>query len=102
MPSSQGISAEVEQNPNAIGYDGLGYVTPAQKTIAVARTAAGPYVLPSARTVLDKSYPVSRPLFMYTAGEPTGAVKKYLDWVMGDGQKLVREVGFVPLAGSGG
>jgi phosphate transport system substrate-binding protein len=102
MPSSQGISAEVEQNPNAIGYDGLGYVTTEQKTIAVARTPAGPYVLPSARTVLDKSYPVSRPLFMYTAGEPTGAVKKYLDWVTGDGQKLVREVGFVPLAGSGG
>ena len=102
MPSSQGISAEVEQNPNAIGYDGLGYVTAAQKTIAVARTAAGPYVLPSARTVLDKSYPVSRPLFMYTAGAPTGAVKRYLEWVMGDGQKLVRDVGFVPLAGSGG
>ncbi|MGO9308791.1 MAG: phosphate ABC transporter substrate-binding protein [Spirochaetia bacterium] len=102
MPSSQGISAEVEQNPNAIGYDGLGYVTPAQKTIAVARTAAGPYVLPTARTVLDNSYPVSRPLFMYTAGEPTGPVKAYLDWVVGDGQKLVREVGFVPLAGSGG
>ena len=102
MPSSQGISAEVEQNPNAIGYDGLGYVTPAQKMIAVARTAAGPYVLPSVRTVLDRSYPVSRPLFMYTAGQPTGAVKKYLEWVMGDGQKLVRDVGFVPLAGSGG
>jgi phosphate transport system substrate-binding protein len=102
MPSSQGISAEVEQNPNAVGYDGLGYVTSEQKVIAVARTAAGPYVLPSARTVLDSSYPVSRPLFMYTAGTPTGAVKKYLDWVMGDGQKLVRDVGFVPLAGSGG
>jgi phosphate transport system substrate-binding protein len=102
MPSSQGISAEVEQNPNALGYDGLGYVTREQKTIAVARGAAGPYVLPSARTVLDHSYPVSRPLFMYTAGEPSGEVKKYLEWVMGKGQKLVREVGFVPLAGSGG
>ena len=102
MPSSQGISAEVAQNPNSLGYDGLGYVTPEQKTIAVARTAAGPYVLPSVRTVLDKSYPVSRPLFMYTAGEPTGAVKEYLNWVMGDGQKLVRDVGFVPLEGSGG
>jgi phosphate transport system substrate-binding protein len=102
MPSSQGISAEVEQNPNAIGYDGLGYVTAAQKTIAIARTAAGPYVVPSAHTVLDKSYPVSRPLFMYTAGTPTGAVKAYLDWIVADGQKLVPEIGFVPLAGRGG
>lgn len=102
MPSSQGIGTEVQQNPNAIGYDGLGYVTSEQKTIAVARTAAGPYVLPSARTVLEKTYPVSRPLYMYTAGQPSGAVKKYLDWIVSDGQKLVRGVGFVPLAGSGG
>ena len=102
MPSSQGIGTEVQQNPHAVGYDGLGYVTSEQKMIAVARTAAGPYVLPSVRSVLDKSYPVSRPLYMYTAGEPTGAVKKYLEWVVGDGQKLVRDVGFVPLAGSGG
>ena len=101
MPSSQGISSEVQQNPNAIGYDGLGYVTSEQKVIGVARTAAGPFIIPSARTVLDKSYPVSRPLFWYTAGEPTGAVKAYLDWVLGDGQKLVREIGFVPLAGGG-
>jgi phosphate transport system substrate-binding protein len=102
MPSSQGIGTEVQQNPHAIGYDGLGYVTAEQKMIAVARTAAGPYVLPSVRSVLDKTYPVSRPLYMYTAGQPTGAVKKYLDWIVSDGQKLVRDVGFVPLAGSGG
>lgn len=101
MPSSQGISAEVTQNPNAIGYDGLGYVTREQKVIAVARTDAGPWVLPSARTVLDKSYPVSRPLYMYTAGEPTGLVKEYLDWILGDGQGLVTDLGFVPLEGSG-
>jgi phosphate transport system substrate-binding protein len=101
MPSSQGISSEVHQNPNAIGYDGLGYVTSEQKMIAVARTAAGPYVIPSAKSVLDKSYPVSRPLFMYTAGEPTGIVKKYLQWVMGEGQSLVKDIGFVPLVGDG-
>jgi phosphate transport system substrate-binding protein len=99
MPSSQGISSEVHQNPNAIGYDGLGYVTSEQKMVAVARTAAGPYVIPSATTVLDKSYPVSRPLFMYTAGEPAGIIKKYLQWVMGQGQSLVKDIGFVPLVG---
>lgn len=101
MPSSEGISTEVRQNVNAIGYDGLGYVTADQKMIAVARTAEGPFVLPSASTVLDKTYPVSRPLYMYTAGEPTGAVKAYLEWVMGDGQKLVTDLGFVPLRRSG-
>jgi phosphate transport system substrate-binding protein len=100
MPSSEGISAEVRQNPNAIGYDGLGYVTADQKMLAVAREDNGPYVLPSVEVVNDGSYPISRPLYMYTAGEPTGEVKAYLEWLMGDGQVLVSELGFVPLGGS--
>lgn len=97
MPSSEGISAEVRQNPNAIGYDGLGYVTPDQKVLAVARDARSPYVLPSVETVNDGSYPISRPLYMYTAGEPAGAVKDYLEWILGPGQAVVPELGFVPL-----
>jgi phosphate transport system substrate-binding protein len=97
MPSSEGISAEVRQNPNAIGYDGLGYVTSDQKMLAVARDADSLYVLPSVDTVNDGSYPISRPLYMYTAGEPVGQVKAYLDWVLSDGQSLVATLGFVPL-----
>jgi phosphate transport system substrate-binding protein len=98
MPSSQGISEEVRQNPNAIGYDGLGYVTSDQKLIAVAKDALGPYVLPSADTANDNSYPISRPLYMYTAGEAAGELKTYLDWVVTKGQSKVLELGFVPLA----
>ncbi len=97
MPSSEGISAEVRQNPNAIGYDGLGYVTPDQKVIAVARAEDGPYVLPSVETVNDGSYPIARPLYMYTAGEPRGHVKAYLDWILSEGQVQVAQLGFVPL-----
>jgi phosphate transport system substrate-binding protein len=63
----------------------------------VAQESGGPYVLPSIATVNDGSYPISRPLYMYTAGQPTGQVKAYLDWVLGAGQALVRELGFVPL-----
>ncbi len=97
MPSSEGISAEVRQNRNAIGYDGLGYVTPDQKMVAVGIDAEGPYVLPSVDSVNDGSYPISRPLYMYTAGDPTGEIKALLDWILGDGQQLVKELGFVPL-----
>jgi len=97
MPSSEGISAEVRQNPNSIGYDGLGYVTPDQKMLIVARDAGGTYVLPAVETVNDGSYPISRPLYMYTAGEPAGEVKEYLDWILSAGQVLVLELGFVPL-----
>ncbi len=97
MPSSEGISTEIRQNPNALGYDGLGYVTDDQKMIAVARDKNGPFVLPSVDTVNDGTYPISRPLYMYTAGEPGGAIKVYMDWVLSDGQELVSQLGFVPL-----
>jgi len=98
LPSSEGISAEVRQNPNAIGYDGLGYVTSDQKVVAVARDATGPYMLPTAESVNDGAYPIARDLYMYTAGEPAGGIAAYLDWIMSDeAQTIVRALGFVPL-----
>ena len=98
MPSSEGISAEIRQNPNAIGYDGLGYVTSDQKVVSVARVGAEDvWVLPSVQTVNDGSYPISRPLYMYTVGEPLGQKRDYLDWILSDGQSIVRDMGFVPL-----
>jgi phosphate transport system substrate-binding protein len=100
MPSSEGISVEIRQNPNAIGYDGLGYVTPDQKTVAVAHDAASSYVLPSEQTVNDATYPIARPLYVYTVGQPAGQIKAYLEWVLGDGQALVRTLGFVPVRGA--
>jgi phosphate transport system substrate-binding protein len=102
MPSSEGISAEVRQNPNAIGYDGLGYVTADQKVLAVAAGEGRPYVRPEAATVLDGSYPIARPLYMYTAGQAQGAIAGYLSWILGDGQALIQELGFVPLGPGGG
>lgn len=93
----EGISAEVRQNPNAIGYDGLGYVTPDQKVIAVSVDEAGPFVLPSVETVNDGSYPISRPLYMYTAGEPQGAVRACAERILTKGQAIVPALGFVPL-----
>ncbi len=98
LPSSEGIMAEVRQNPNAIGYDGLGYITPDVKTLAIASKDGGEFVKPSIATVNNGKYPIARPLFMYTNGEPQGDVKTYLDWILGpDGQKIVGELGFVPL-----
>jgi len=98
LPSSEGITAETRQNPNAIGYDGLGYVTHEVKVIAVARQSGGPFILPSAATVNNGSYPIARDLYMYTAGEPTGTVKAYLDWIFTpQAQDIVVELGFVPV-----
>lgn len=97
LPSSEGIVAEVRQNPNAIGYDGLGYVPHDLKTIAIAEKEGGAYVLPSIPTVNDKTYPIARDLYMYTDGEPTGIVEQYLDWILSsEAQEIVAELGFVP------
>ena len=99
LPSSEGIVAEVRQNPNALGYDGLGYVPKDLKMIAIAKEAGGAYVLPSIATVNDKSYPIARDLYMYTNGEPTGVVKTYLDWILSsEAQQIVADLGFVPVS----
>ncbi len=98
LPSSEGIINEVRSNPNAIGYDGLGYVPKDLKVIGIATQAGKPYVLPSVATVNDKTYPVARDLYMYTAGEPSGAIKAYLEWIVSsEAQKIVSDLGFVPI-----
>jgi phosphate transport system substrate-binding protein len=67
--------------------------------IAIAKENGGAYVLPSIETVNNNTYPIARDLYMYTAGEPTGIVKTYLDWVINsdEAQGIVRELGFVPI-----
>jgi len=99
MPSSVGITSEVRRNPNAIGYDGLGYVDPLhEKVLSVAVNSDSPYVAPSAMTAKEGTYPLSRDLYMYTAGEPDGAIAEYLSWILSpSGQKIVEDLGFVPL-----
>lgn len=92
LPSTQAIVEEVKGNPDAIGYIGLGYVTPDVKVAKVDGVVA------SVETAKDGSYVLSRYLYMYSNGEVDGAAKAYLDWIVGaEGQKLVADQGFVPL-----
>lgn len=99
LPSSEGIISEIRDNPNAIGYDGLGYITSEVKLLAVAKNEKSKYVIPSVETVNNNEYPISRDLYMYTHGEPTGAIKSYLDWILkSQAQKIVADSGFVPIA----
>ena len=98
MPSSAGITSEVSRNPNAIGYDGLGYITSGEKVVAVARRAGEPFVEPSVESAMQHRYPLSRPLLIYSAGEPTGEIGAYLDWITSPaGQAIVEQLGFVPI-----
>jgi len=101
LPSSEGIISEVGDNPNAVGYDGLGYVTPHVKVLGIAEEEGGAFILPSADTVNAGTYPISRDLYMYTASQPGEAIKAYLDWILSpEAQTIVTELGFVPVVPS--
>ena len=99
LPSSEGITAETRDNPNAIGYDGLGYVTSEVKMIAIALDSSCPFILPSAYTVNQGQYPIARDLYMYTNNQPSGAIADYINWIMtSEAQNIVTELGFVPIS----
>ena len=90
--SNQAVTSTVAKTPGAIGYAGLGYLSPQVKTVSIEG------VMPSHETVLSNKYKLARPLFMYTNGSPQGVVKNFLDFVLSaEGQKLVEEAGFVAL-----
>lgn len=83
---------------SAIGYSGVAYATDAVRVLPVAKTEGAPAVMADDATVLDGSYPISRPLFMYTNGEPEGETKLYLDWIKSDaGQRVLQKHGYPPL-----
>jgi phosphate transport system substrate-binding protein len=91
LPSNQAIVDEVKANADAIGYVGVGYESAEIAVVAVDGVKA------SVATVLDGTYALSRGLFMYSSGEPAGAAKAYLAWILSDaGQKIVTSEGFVP------
>lgn len=98
LPSSQSVADEVAQNPKAIGYYGMGYISPHQKPIAVSNDKNGPFVTPTIENVMNGSYYISRPLLMYTNGEPIGVVKRFLDFILSEeGQAIVKDIDFVPV-----
>jgi len=98
LPSTEAGITEVAKNERAIFYAGLGYISKEVKVLGIKKDAAAPAVLPAIKTVHDKSYPVSRPLFFYTPGEAKGLVKAFIDYCMSkDGQVVVEKMGYVPL-----
>jgi phosphate transport system substrate-binding protein len=93
LAGNEQIAQEVGKNPNGVGYIGLAY-TKASGIKVVPIDGASP----SKESVLAKSYPYARPTFFYTNGEATGVVKEFIDFTVGpEGQKIVEQVGFVPL-----
>ena len=97
MHGSKDVVDLVENTPCAIGYSGLAYATDHVSMPCVMATEGGDCVEPTIATAVDGSYPIARPLFMYTAGEPQGAVREYMDWILSqEGQCVILERGYAP------
>jgi len=99
MNGSKDVVDNVARTVSAIGYSGLSYGKGANvRMVPVKKADDQPAVMPTIDTVLDKSYPISRPLFMYTIGEAKDATKAYLEWIKGDdGQRVLMSLGYPPL-----
>lgn len=98
LSSSQAIADEVAGNSSAIGYYGMGYISPKQKPILIAKDEKSEYIPPVIENVISGKYPISRPLFVYTNGSPRGLVKKFIDFALSvEGQEIVLKTDFVPI-----
>jgi phosphate transport system substrate-binding protein len=97
LHGSKDVVDLVENTPCAIGYSGLAYATDHVKMPCVSVADGEPCVSPSVDTAIDGSYPIARPLYMYTAGQPQGAVKEYMDWILSEvGQCILLDKGYAP------
>ena len=98
MHGSKDVVDLVEKTPCAIGYSGLAYATDHLKMVCISKGGDDACVSPSVATASDRSYPIARPLFMYTNGEPQGAIKDYMDWIHSDaGQCILKKKGYAPV-----
>lgn len=96
QPATGGIVGEVSQNPNAIGYIGVAYLDESVKALNL--DAGNGSEAPTSENILSGAYPLSRSLYFYTNGEPTGLTKEFFDFVLSEtGQSLVTEVGYFPI-----
>ena len=97
MHGSKDVVDLVEKTPCAIGYSGLAYATDHLQMACISKDGE-PCVSPSVETAGDGSYPIARPLMMYTNGQPQGDIKTYMDWIMSDeGQCIILNKGYAPV-----
>jgi phosphate transport system substrate-binding protein len=97
LPGTGAIVNAISKDPASIGYGGIAYAS-GIRVLPVSRDEKSAPETPTLETVKSGVYPLSRNLFFYTIGEPTGNVKTFIDWVLGsEGQKLCEAVGYYPI-----
>jgi phosphate transport system substrate-binding protein len=98
LPGTAAVVNAVANDKNGIGYGGIAWAK-GVKFAAVAKEENGKYVEPSSKTVSDGSYPISRDLYWFFNGKPTGEIKKLVNWALSEeGQKVAEEIDYVPLS----
>lgn len=98
MPATGAIVQSVSQTKGAIGYVGLAYLEADVKALKVSYDKGVTYVVPSVENAMNKTYPISRPLYYYYLNSAEKAVKPLIDFILStEGQKIVKEVGYVPV-----
>lgn len=96
--SSKDLVTLVGATPCAIGYSSYAYASPNVRAVCIVPDSGGSCISPSIGAVTDKSYPLSRPLYMYTNGQPEGDVRDYLDWILSDeGQCILIQRRYAPV-----
>ncbi|MBN1306542.1 MAG: phosphate ABC transporter substrate-binding protein [Chitinispirillaceae bacterium] len=97
LPGTAAVVNAVVKDKNGIGYGGAAYAE-GIKVIKVKKDASSPGYAPTAASVKSNQYPIARYLYMYSRSKPTGAMKAYVDWILGpEGQELVTKVGYFPV-----
>ncbi len=100
LPGTAAVIHAVSKDTRGIGYGGIAYGK-GIKHLRVKKDANSPAVEPSMENVLAAKYPISRYLYWYFAGIPTGDLLKLAQWVMSqEGQAVVENVGYYPLSPS--
>ena len=98
MAGSSEVVDLVEKTACAIGYSGLAYATEEVKVPCLMTEDGGNCIAPSTASAVDGTYPIARPLFMYTNGQPEGVTKDYIDWILSDeGQCIILNKGYAPV-----
>jgi phosphate transport system substrate-binding protein len=98
LPGTAAVVNAVSKDKNGIGYGGIAWAK-GVKFAAVAKDEDGQYVEPSTASVSDGSYPISRDLYWFFNGQPTGELKKLVNWALSEeGQKVAEEIDYVPLS----
>jgi phosphate transport system substrate-binding protein len=112
MPGTSAVAEAVARDSNGIGYGGVAYfaTNPKLKIVPISKDDKSAPISPllpdgaiNFPAIWDQSYPISRYLYVYSAGQPQGPVKAYLDWILGpEGQAIVEKIEYVPMPSSKG